>query len=47
MKIIFITRSLNCGGAERQLVLLAKGLHQDGYPVTVAVFYPGGYPLFP
>ena len=42
MKIIFITRSLNCGGAERQLVLLAKGLHQDGYPVTVAVFYPGG-----
>lgn len=42
MKILFLTRSLNCGGAERQLVILAKGLHQRGHDVAVAVFYSGG-----
>ena len=42
MKIVFLTRSLNIGGAERQLVLLARGLHQRGHEVAVAVFYSGG-----
>jgi len=42
MKILFLTRSLNCGGAERQLVLLARGLHQRGHDVAVALFYSGG-----
>ena len=42
MKILFLTRSLNFGGAERQLVLLARGLHQRGHDVAVALFYSGG-----
>jgi len=42
MKITFLIRSLNYGGAERQLVALAKGLHERGHSVGVAVFYPGG-----
>ncbi|MBF0176879.1 MAG: glycosyltransferase [Magnetococcales bacterium] len=36
-------RSLNRGGAERQLTLLARGLHQGGHNVAVACFYPGGF----
>ena len=42
MKIIFLTRSLHYGGAERQLVALAKGLHQRGHSVIVAALYPDG-----
>ena len=42
MRIAFLTRSLNYGGAERQLVALAKGLQERGHLVTVAVFYAGG-----
>ncbi|GAX92060.1 glycosyltransferase [Effusibacillus lacus] len=42
MKILFLIRSLQFGGAERQLVTLAKGLHQKGLNVGVTVFYPGG-----
>jgi glycosyltransferase involved in cell wall biosynthesis len=42
MKILFLTRSLNYGGAERQLVLLARGLRQRGHDVAVALFYSGG-----
>ena len=30
------------GGAERQLVTLARGLRERGIEVTVATFYPGG-----
>lgn len=41
-KILFLTRSLNYGGAERQLVALAKGLHERRHKVEVAVFYHGG-----
>jgi len=41
MKIIFLTRSLVYGGAERQLVILAKGLHDRGHDVLVATFYSG------
>jgi len=42
MKIALLIRSLNYGGTERQLVALAKGLHERGHPVGVAVFYPNG-----
>jgi len=42
LKILLLIRSLNIGGAERQLVILAKGLQQKGHEVSVAVFYAGG-----
>lgn len=42
-KIIFFIRSLNAGGAERQLVATAKGLAGRGYDVTVLTFYAGGF----
>ncbi|GMV51492.1 MAG: D-inositol-3-phosphate glycosyltransferase [Nitrospirae bacterium] len=42
MKVLFLTRALNVGGAERQLVVLARGLRKRGHEVAVAVFYPGG-----
>lgn len=42
MKICFLLRALTYGGAERQLVLLAKGLHARGHDVVVVVFYSGG-----
>ena len=41
-KILFITRSLNIGGAERQLIELAAGLSRAGRAVQVATFYSGG-----
>lgn len=40
--ILFLTRSLDRGGAERQLVVLARGLADRGHPVAVAVFFGGG-----
>jgi glycosyltransferase involved in cell wall biosynthesis len=42
MKVIFLIRELNYGGAETQLVALAKGLHHLGHSVEVIVFYPDG-----
>jgi glycosyltransferase involved in cell wall biosynthesis len=42
MKIVFLARSLERGGAERQLVTLATGLHRRGHTVLVALFYRGG-----
>lgn len=42
MNILFLVRSLHYGGAERQLVVLARELHHRGHKVSVAVFYPGG-----
>jgi len=42
MNILFLIRSLDCGGTERQLALLAKGLHQRGHQVVVSCFYSGG-----
>ena len=41
--ILFFIRSLNAGGAERQLVVTAKGLTERGHPVTVLTFYSGGF----
>ncbi|MCG9107127.1 glycosyltransferase [Laribacter hongkongensis] len=40
--ILFLTRSLDRGGAERQLVVLVKGLASRGHPVSVTVFFGGG-----
>lgn len=40
--IFFLIRSLELGGAERQLALLARGLQERGHWVVVVVFYHGG-----
>ena len=40
--LLFLARSLDRGGAERQLVVLAKGLASRGHTVSVAVFFGGG-----
>lgn len=42
LKILFLISTLDIGGAERQLVLLASGLRQRGHDVTVATFYDRG-----
>ncbi len=42
VKILFVIRTLRYGGAERQMVTLAKGLKRRGHGVAVAVFYSGG-----
>jgi glycosyltransferase involved in cell wall biosynthesis/2-polyprenyl-3-methyl-5-hydroxy-6-metoxy-1,4-benzoquinol methylase len=42
LKILFLIRSLHCGGQERQLVLLSKGLSDRGHDVVIAIFYSGG-----
>ena len=39
MKVLFLTRSLGYGGAERQLVALAEGLSARGHRVTVMMLY--------
>ncbi len=38
-KIVFLCRSLSIGGAERQLIVLARGLVACGYAVTILTFY--------
>ncbi|MGZ5164987.1 MAG: glycosyltransferase, partial [Burkholderiales bacterium] len=40
--LLLLTRALDTGGAQRQLVELALGLKRSGWEVTVATFYPGG-----
>ncbi|HNA33573.1 MAG TPA: hypothetical protein PL106_10675, partial [Flavobacteriales bacterium] len=42
MKVILFTRSLNAGGTERQMVLLAHGLAARGHEVLVVLLYGGG-----
>jgi len=42
MKIIFVLGELGMGGAERQLILLARGLVAQGQDVTLALFRTGG-----
>ncbi len=42
MRIVFLIRALQGGGAERQLVTLIRGLDPTRFEVTVATFYPGG-----
>jgi hypothetical protein len=41
-RLLFVTRSLNVGGAERQLCELARGLSGPDFAVTVVAFYDGG-----
>ncbi len=41
-EVVLFIRSLDVGGAERQLVALAKGLHERSVSVQVLTFYPGG-----
>jgi glycosyltransferase involved in cell wall biosynthesis len=40
--VFILVRSLNVGGTERQVSVLAKALHERGYIVTIGVFYSGG-----
>lgn len=42
MRILFLARSLDVGGAERQLITLAKALEEKGHEISIAVFYSGG-----
>lgn len=42
IRIAFLSRSLERGGAERQLAALAAALRSAGHDVTVFTFYPGG-----
>lgn len=42
VKVMFLIRSLDIGGAETQLSLLARGLRSRGEDVSVAVYYGGG-----
>lgn len=42
ISILLLVRSLEAGGAERQLVELARGLKSRGRKVTVALFYKKG-----
>jgi glycosyltransferase involved in cell wall biosynthesis len=44
MRILFLVRALDYGGAERQLVVLANELARRGHKVAIAVFYRG-FPL--
>lgn len=40
--VVFLIRSLDLGGAERQVIELASGLHRRGIKVVVITFYDGG-----
>ena len=42
VNLLFLIRSLNYGGSERQIVALVGGLSRKGMRVAVATFYPGG-----
>jgi glycosyltransferase involved in cell wall biosynthesis len=42
MKVLLVIRSLNVGGAERQVVATAKELSYAGHTAHIAIFEPGG-----
>jgi glycosyltransferase involved in cell wall biosynthesis len=42
LRLAFLVRSMERGGAERQLMVLARGLRGRGHDVSVIVFYGGG-----
>jgi glycosyltransferase involved in cell wall biosynthesis len=42
LSVFILIRSLNVGGAERQVCILAQSLQKKGYKVTVGVFYARG-----
>ena len=41
-KILFVSPNLAAGGAQRQLINIANGLHRRGYEVSVFLFYDKG-----
>jgi glycosyltransferase involved in cell wall biosynthesis len=41
-RVAFLIRRLECGGAERQLIELARALNKDKFEVTIITFYGGG-----
>ncbi len=41
-KILFLIRSLNVGGAERQLLTLVDSLDKASFDPVIVMFYPGG-----
>jgi glycosyltransferase involved in cell wall biosynthesis len=41
-KLVFLIRSLNVGGAERQLLTLVDSLDRDRFDPVIVMFYPGG-----
>jgi len=42
MKIMFLTRTLDPGGAERQLTILSKSFYRSEHQVTILVCYANG-----
>lgn len=42
MRIAILNRSLEVGGAQVQMAVMAKGLAERGHDVIVLTFYPGG-----
>jgi len=42
VRLLFVIRSLDHGGAQRQLITLAKGLDKNRFSVSVMTFYDGG-----
>jgi glycosyltransferase involved in cell wall biosynthesis len=42
MKLLLFTRSLNPGGTQRQMAMLARGLASRGHDVAVVLLYGGG-----
>lgn len=42
IRLLFVIRALSCGGAERQLIELVKGIDKKRFDVTVATLYGGG-----
>lgn len=42
LRVVVLLRQLSLGGAERQVVLLARELARRGHHVSVAAFYDGG-----
>lgn len=42
IRLVFVTRNLAIGGAERQLVMLAKSLDRSVFEVTLLCLYGGG-----
>ncbi len=41
-RILFVIRSLDVGGAQRQLLQLVRGMNQDHFAITVVTLYDGG-----
>lgn len=42
MNIVFFIGKLKCGGAERQLLNLARGMKDNGHDVSIITLYPDG-----